>query len=145
MSLRTDTATVVTMPEAGKFKRLLAAVPLLLAGATQADPPQPPPAQRVVQLNGREVHVVSRVVDEAGIVEIMKQVGSHAIPLAEPGKPGGSSARCTIDGDASDPRVARLELYCNGWLVEFVRFCDKQPCRYVAASQMYLPNRKPRS
>lgn len=127
------------------FRRLAAALPALLIGVASYSEPAAPPASRTVQLNGREVQVTSRVVDEASIVEIMRQVGSHAIPLAEPGKPGGRRARCTIDGDASDPRVARLELYCNGWLVEFVRFCGQPPCRYVAASQMYLPNRKPRS
>ncbi len=125
------------------LRRFLAAAPVLLASVAHSEPTAPP-ASRTVQLNGRQVQVTSRVVDEASIGEIMKQVGSHAIPLAEPGKPGGRRARCTIDGDASDLRVARLELYCNGWLVEFVRFCGQPPCRYVAASQMYLPDRKPR-
>lgn len=133
------------MRDAGSSSSLRAWMLLLLTGAALADPPPPPPAQRTVQLNGRDVHVTSRSVDEAGIVEIMKHMGSRVVPMAQAGKPGGRRARCTIDGDASDPRVARLELYCDGWLVEFVRFCDKPPCRYVAASQMYLPNRKPRS
>lgn len=133
------------MPGLRNLRHLLAAAPVLLTGVAQSEPAAAP-ASHTMQLNGRQVQVTSRVVDAASIGEIMRQVGSHAIPLAEPGKRDGRRARCTIDGDVSDRRVARLELYCNsGWLVEFVRFCGQPPCRYVAASQMYLPNRKPRS
>ena len=95
-------------------------------------------ARVVVPLNGRQVTVTSRVVDAPGIVEIMQQVGSLAIPLARPAR-GGNTARCEISGDVSDQRVAWLELYCDGWRVEFVRLCAPRPCRYQTASQMYLP------
>ena len=87
------------------------------------------------------VTVASSTVDAAITREILQAVGRNAVPPAKPGNRDGQRAECALSGDASDPLVARMELRCNGWRVEFVRLCPNGQCRYDLISRQFLPDR----
>ena len=131
--------------------RIPAATLLLFAAATagatadagRAPPsPLPAPTQISLSINGRQVTVVATALNESELRDIMQHVGVSAVPPAQPRQRGGLRARCTVEGDTTDPVVARLELHCEGWHVVFVRLCPQRPCRYGLVSRQYLPRKR---
>jgi hypothetical protein len=119
---------------------------LLVAAASQADTarsvPSPPVASVSMSINGREVTASSASLTADEIQELMLKVGNSVVPSAQPGKPRGRKANCTITGDASDPKVALLRVRCNDWVIDVARLCAPAPCRYEANQRLYLPPRK---
>ena len=95
-------------------------------------------------VNGRQVTVTSQSLAAGDMEELMLRMGAWVVPLAQPGKPRGLKATCTITGDASDPKVALLRVRCDDWVIDVARLCSPAPCRYEANQRMYLPPRKSR-
>jgi hypothetical protein len=90
-------------------------------------------------INGRDVMVeYPPGHDPAAVLEAVRAMGPSAVPRAQPGVRGGMRARCRLDGDASDPVAARLELTCDQWRVTFVRLCPAGICRYAAIDRIYI-------
>jgi hypothetical protein len=114
-----------------------AAVPAAVDDATG----RPALRSSPLTINGRAVTIVASTADAATTRAMIDAVGRNAVPPAQTGKRGGLSAACALAGDASDPLVARMELRCNGWRVEFVRLCPNGQCRYDLISRQFLPER----
>jgi hypothetical protein len=151
-------ARVLRARHRSELRRLLLGVLALIgagsagdarAGAPPLKPPITPPAAPAqplrLSINGRDVTVhYSPDHDAAAVLAAVRAMGPSVVPQARPGVRGGMRARCRLEGDASDPVAARLELTCDQWRVTFVRLCPAGECRYAAIDRIYLREPPPR-
>lgn len=87
-------------------------------------------------VNGRDVTVdFPAELNSLSAWQMVQAIAPMTVPEAAPGRTGGRGARerCSLAGDHSDARIARMTLRCTLWTVEFVKLCSATDCRYEPA------------
>ncbi len=94
-------------------------------------------------VNGRDVTVdFPAELNSLSAWQMLQAIAPMTVPEALPGAAGrrgdgrrDARERCSLAGDNSDARVARMTLRCQLWTVEFVKLCGETGCRFEPAGR----------
>jgi len=101
-----------------------------------------------LSINGRRVTIgIPLEMNSWSAYRMVQAIGPMAVPraLQSPHQPRDREDHCSLEGDDSDPQVARMALRCDLWLVEFVKLCTSAECRYEPAVRRGSDEPRPRN